>query len=375
MTPSSLSPDPAATAAGKPDAAARVNGDSLPTWELGEEVTLPQLPRRLKELWENNEARTRASLMNFAICSERRDALAENTDIIRELTREHACRALLVAVEPAADAPSVRAWITAHCQLGDGGHKSVCSEQLSFLIRGCGHNVLANTIFAHVDSDLPLTLWWQGEFSGNWEPHLFTEIDRLVLDSSAWRDPLPQFDILQRSWQQAAGEFSVNDLAWTRVLHLRMALAACFDDPAALARLPTAEEMTISCAQGHALAGRMFAAWAMHRAGMTLTGADGPATFLFQRPGGEKLRVIFDAKESDVAVPSVTLFGPELSVAIRQDNCDSFIQSRVETPAGTVERLTPAPCHTPAEMVIERLRRGCNTKLYFTLLETVRAML
>ena len=44
-----------------------------------------------------------------------------------------------------------------------------------------------------------------------------------------------------------------------------------------------------------------------------------------------------------------------------------------ETAAGTVERLTPCPCHTPAELVIERLRRGCNTKLYFTLLETVRA--
>jgi glucose-6-phosphate dehydrogenase assembly protein OpcA len=375
MTSSPMPAESAAPDAGMPPAAPGANGISLPTWELGEEVTIPEIPRRLKALWEDNEARTRASLMNFAICSERPDALAENTEIIRELTREHACRALLVAVEPAADSPSVRAWVTAHCQLGDGGHKSVCSEQLSFLIRGCGYNVVANTIFAHVDSDLPLTLWWQGDFSGNWEPHLFTEIDRLVLDSSEWRDPLPQFDILQRSWRQAAGEFSVNDLAWTRVLHLRMALAACFDDPAALALLPHAEEMTISCARGHALAGRMFAAWAMHRAGMSLSVGNGDGAFVFQSSAGQKLRVLFAARESDVAVPSVTLRGPGLQVSLTQEDCGKFIQSRVETPTGIVERLTPSPCHTPAELVIERLRRGCNTKLYFTLLETVRAML
>jgi hypothetical protein len=40
-----------------------------------------------------------------------------------------------------------------------------------------------------------------------------------------------------------------------------------------------------------------------------------------------------------------------------------------------VERLTPCPCDTPAELVTERLRRGCKTKRYFTLLRTVRALL
>lgn len=373
MIPSPVATSPATAPARPVFATADDGAEALPTSELGEEVALPEIPRRLKALWEDNKAKTRASLMNFAICSERDAALQENTEIMRELTREHACRALLVAVEPAGDAPSVRAWITAHCQLGDGGNRSICSEQLSFLIHGCGHNVLANTIFAHVDSDLPLTLWWQGEFSGNWEPHLFTEIDRLVLDSSEWAEPLAQFAILRRSWEQAGGEFSVNDLAWTRVLHLRMALAACFDDPAALALLPAVEEMTITCAEGHALAGRMFAAWAAHRADWRLTG---PAEqgFRFEN-GGRGLRVVFEERAADVAVPAVVLRGPGLTVSLTQEACGSFIQSRVVTAAGTVERLTPAPCHTPAQLVIERLRRGCNTKLYFALLETVRALL
>jgi glucose-6-phosphate dehydrogenase assembly protein OpcA len=347
----------------------------LPTMELGEEVPLREIDGRLKQLWESGDAMTRASLMNFAVYAECPHSLEKNTEVIREVTREHACRALLIAVEPAADTPSVRAWITAHCQLGDGGKKSVCSEQISFLIRGCGHTVVANTIFAHVDSDLPLTLWWQGDFSSNWEPHLFTEIDRLVIDSSEWEAPLEQFDILQRSYCHAASEFSVNDLTWTRVLHLRMALAACFDDPAALALLSEVENMEITCSPGHQMAGRFFAAWAAHRAGWKLEGVAEPGKVFKLKTRGRDLTLTFLEKDAETAVPSIILRGPGLTVSLIQEDDSRFIHGKVGTAASTTERLTPCPCRTPAELVVERLRRGCNTKLYFTLLDTVRAMM
>ena len=346
----------------------------IPVSELGEEVPLREIDGSLKKLWESNKAMSRASLMNFAIYAECPDSLAKNTEVIREVTREHACRALLIAVEPAEGEPDVRAWITAHCQIGDGGKKHVCSEQVSFLIHGCGHTVVASTLFSHVDSDLPLTLWWQGDFSGNWEPWLFAEINRLVIDSSEWAEPLEQFEILQRSWRHPASEFSVNDLTWTRVLHLRMALAACFDDPAALALLPRVESLDITCAPGHSLAGRMFAAWAAHRAGWKFAGVEAAnRSYLFDS-AGRPLRISFHEQEACVAVPAVTLHAPGLTVSLTCGDDSPFIHAKVETAAGTVERLTPCPCHTPAELVIERLRRGCNTKLYFTLLETVRAM-
>ena len=346
----------------------------LPSLELGEEVALGEIDRSLKRLWESNEAMTRASMMNFAICSGSPDTLQENTEVIREVTREHACRALLVALEAGDGPPVVRAWITAHCQLGDGGHKSVCSEQVTFLIRGCRQNLLANTIFAHVDSDLPLTLWWQGDFSSSWEPHLFTEIDRLVIDSSGWEDPMAQLDLVQRAWENPASSFSVNDLTWTRVLHLRMALAACFDDPAALALLPAVESVEITCAAGHTLAGHMFAAWAAHRAGWKFTGpAHGENEFFFES-AGQPMRLSFREVQSLSPIPSIILRGPGLLVSLTHGDTSQFIAGRVETAGGTVERLTPCPCRKPAELVIERLRRGCNTKLYFTLLEMVRRL-
>ena len=348
----------------------------LPVQGPGEEVAVGNIERQLKALWASNEAMTRASLVNFAIVSSRAESMETGTALIHEVTREHACRALLLVLEPVPDAPSVRAWITAHCQLGDGGNKSICSEQISFLIHGSGQNLLANTIFAHVDSDLPLTLWWQGEFDGDWEPHLYSEIDRLVIDSSEWADPRAQFAILRRSWQHSASDFTVNDIAWTRVLSLRMALAACFDDPAALALLPQVESVEITCAAGQPLPGHMFAAWAAYRAGWELAEVvTRGSEFRFATADGRSLLLRFHESPALSPVPSVILRGPGLTVRLTHPDDSAFIAAQVETPSGSFERLTPCPCRTPAELVIERLRRGCNTRLYFTLLETVERML
>ena len=66
--------------------------------ELGIEVPVSKIDLELRKLWEQDEARTNASLMNLVVYSEKPGALIENSAIIRELTREHACRALLVAL-------------------------------------------------------------------------------------------------------------------------------------------------------------------------------------------------------------------------------------------------------------------------------------
>src|SRR5262245_34337982 len=108
---------------------------TLDTTMLGQEVSLGQVDKALKELWGKDEARTKASLMNFAIYSEDPESLDDNTQLLSEITQEHACRGLLILVLPTDGEPQSRAFITAHCQLHEG-HKSVCSEQVSFVIEG-----------------------------------------------------------------------------------------------------------------------------------------------------------------------------------------------------------------------------------------------
>ena len=93
--------------------------------ELGIEVPVHAIDRELHKLRAEDESRTHASLINLVVYSEKPGALLENSAIVRHLTREHACRAILVEVDPGQPVPGIHAWITAHCHL-DHGRRSVC---------------------------------------------------------------------------------------------------------------------------------------------------------------------------------------------------------------------------------------------------------
>ena len=101
----------------------------------GMPVEVAQINRSLKALWEQEgNVLTRASLINFAVYSEAADALSANTQLMEQVTREHACRIILLAANPAASKQRVQAWISAHCHLTGASARQVCSEQIAFLL-------------------------------------------------------------------------------------------------------------------------------------------------------------------------------------------------------------------------------------------------
>ena len=195
--------------------------------ELGIEVPVSKIDLELRKLWEQDEARTNASLMNLVVFSEKPGALIENSAIIRELTREHACRAILVEIDSAAE-PSLRAWITAHCHLAEG-RKSVCCEQISFYLTGRVTGRFRNTVFAHLNSDLPLVFWWQGELSDILTERLVSVIDRLIIDSSSWQDPAAAFRLIEET-AAINTDLILQDHAWSRTWQFRLGVASIFDD-------------------------------------------------------------------------------------------------------------------------------------------------
>src|SRR4051794_26918025 len=100
-------------------------------------VEIGKIDRELKKLWaEGGGAKTRASLINLAVYSEAPGSLSKNTQIVSEITEDHACRAIVIAANPASKENNVEAWINVHCHVSRAGSKQVCSEQLSFLLEG-----------------------------------------------------------------------------------------------------------------------------------------------------------------------------------------------------------------------------------------------
>ena len=244
-----------------------MTGETLPRpgVHLGLPVAPGEITAGLRALWAENETATRASLMNLAIYGESPDALIHNTQCVHELTREHACRVLLIEARPSSPDKHTEAWITAHCSLGPGGRKAVCCEQIAFLMHGFSHGRLANLLFANLDSDLPLILWWQASFSEHFHRRIYSRVGRLIIDSQTWAHPKAEFTHLLAAHVDDTQHFVIHDLNWTRTFHLRLAITAGFDEPQAVSKLRDVHTIEIAHGPGYDTTANLLGKWLLEK--------------------------------------------------------------------------------------------------------------
>ena len=182
---------------------------------LGERthIDVRAIERELTALWkqaaegqdEGGQAVTRTCVLNLVVATSGGRAVDDATDTIARLTARHPNRAIVINAAPGAAQEMLDAWVQAHCQMPGPGRPQVCCEQISFLLEGESKNLIPNIVFSHLDSDLPLHLWWQGEFP---EPIDWTWIGDaadLLLRSLACR--LPRF----AAWNAVGDRRSVGD--------------------------------------------------------------------------------------------------------------------------------------------------------------------
>jgi glucose-6-phosphate dehydrogenase assembly protein OpcA len=324
---------------------------------LGTEVPLPKIDRALKELWASDEAKTRASLINFAIYSESPESLVKNLDLLGKITSDHSCRALLITCLPDQQPQSARAWINALCRPYQG-KQVVCSEQISFLLEGGDAAQVQNVVFGHVDSDLPLFIWWQGALTLNFEEHLYSRIHTLILDSSAWAEPQKELASLMKA--RACANFDVRDLSWTRSHFLRTALASSFQDVKAREHLPEINAIEISYAAGQRCAALLLAGWISQRLGAELDEAT--SGIAFKKPDGSSLKLTLIETNTTCALSSLRLLAPCLDLTITRDGGSGFVRSNATCEGRCHEEILPADVVSDAELISEQLSRaGGNT--------------
>ncbi|MES2657447.1 MAG: glucose-6-phosphate dehydrogenase assembly protein OpcA [Verrucomicrobiota bacterium] len=347
--------------------------DSIPEVcpELGIEVPVSAIDRELRKLWEQDEAQTNASLMNLVVYSEKEGALIANSEIIRDLTREHACRAILVGIDREEPQPSLRAWITAHCHLADG-RKSVCCEQIAFHLTGRVTGRFRNTVFAHLNSDLPLIFWWQGELSDILTERLVSVMDRFIIDSSSWADPAASFTMIEEC-SQANPDLVIQDHAWTRSWQFRVGIASLFDDPAAQEALPEIHAVEISYHPDHRNTALQVLAWLAVQAGWKDVKSND--LFALQSAAGLPISVKITSDSSGPPLTSVIIRAKNTLVSVSQKPGASHVERHVETAAYKATSLSPIDPVSPAELVGVQLSRGGKNSLYQKILPRFRAML
>lgn len=339
--------------------------------ELGLEVPVDSIDKELRKLWEQDDARTNASLMNLVVYSEKHGALLDNSAIIRDLTREHACRAILVEIDRDEAVPTIRSWITAHCHLAHG-RKSVCCEQIALFLTGKVTGRFRNTVFAHLNSDLPLIFWWQGELSDILTERLVSLMDRLIIDSSSWRDPAAAFRRIDEASRNNP-DLILQDHAWTRTWQFRLGVAGIFDDPAAQRALPDIDTVEIRHHPAHRNSALQLLAWLATQAGWS--DVDGHGGFAFASAGGGRIEVSLTTDPAGPPVSSLVLRAGDRSARVSQSAGAVHVERRVEAPGYGASSLSPADPTAPDQLVALQLARGGRNSLFRKILPRFRRML
>jgi glucose-6-phosphate dehydrogenase assembly protein OpcA len=338
---------------------------TLDTSLLGEEVPLAKLGKAVRSLWaeENGAGKTRASLMNFAIYSEDLTSLEANTHLLASIARENACRALLILNDATAEETTTRAWITAHCQLYDG-KRSVCCEQLSFLMTGGTADRVRNVVFSNLESDLPLVLWWQGELSDRLDERFCSVIDGLIVDSSHWQDAGSTMQRVLAARENRKTHFTLGDLSWMRSHVMRVTLAAAFQNQTLLAALPSMDKLMITHAPGYRAAGLLVAAWIGKQLHCTFRSQDGK--MIFERQSGSPITIeLMEGEANGCPLQALELSGAEGSVAVTRECGSGFVHARTMQGAAASEEVQPAPRDNDADLIVDQLSRFGGTTRYF----------
>lgn len=345
--------------------------------DLGKEVALQDVESELYKLWEGDEARTNASLVNFAIYSEEQNSLKTNAIIARDLTRENSCRVLLVGMDLEAKQSNIRVWITAHCHLAHG-RKSVCSEQVAFALSGKIKGRMNNVVFSHLNSDLPLVFWWQGDLSQVFSRALYKRVDRLIVDSSSWKNPKNGFEVITQAIAEES--LKVQDLAWTRTYYFRLGIASLYDDLTAQDALEGITTVKIHVDKNHQFTGLYLLAWFAHQAGWQRSQdllPDGGElnSYRFQKRNGELVDVEITYTDTGGFLELFEASSSEVTVSLIHAKGDDYLKGSITSPGSEMVIHGIAGKEDESSLVGLQLSRGSDNSLFKSILPQFRNLL
>jgi glucose-6-phosphate dehydrogenase assembly protein OpcA len=353
---------------------------------LGQAVELAKVDQALQEIFgdsgsEEQHGSVRASLINFALYDEDRASLAEDAAILAELTSDAACRSLLICADSTSKETETRSWVQVHCRIDRNGKKSVCTEQLSFLLPGNSPSLLRNVVFSNLDSDLPLAFWWRGELSDAFEEGLYSRIDRLIVDSETWQSPRNQFLRLHAAQQRSASPFVVHDLSFTRLNAVRQAISNAFDRPAVVRSLPSLQTVSIRYAAGFRMSALYLAGWVAHSLGARLESTDsatGRADWVIDRRSGATHFSTFvgELAPDRVGTVEAEFVLDQTQIEVSQCQSRAFLRTITQCPGSSPEEnWLPLRRQSHAALVAEILNRAGRNRTYSLVLPRVQQLL
>jgi glucose-6-phosphate dehydrogenase assembly protein OpcA len=346
------------------------------TYSPGTPVEIGKIDHELKKLWREGEgAMTRASLMNLAVYSEQSGSLNNNTQLMAQITENHACRALVIEADCNGTENRVDVWISAHCHVSHAHGKQVCSEQISFLLKGGCTTQLPSILLSNLDSDLPLYLWWQEEFREPMDPHLWMWVDRVIYDSQSWDNFGGQLRLVECAQKEANQRIVLCDLNWTRLDKVRFALAQFFDHPASHHRLGKINKLRIDFDRGFRSTALLLVGWLGAQLGWVAQETKSSDQLRFSSPSGRNIDV--ELREVDgEPIHKVELTAGGIEFRVTHAECGDLLEvSRAKPGENGVPQPMPSMKSDSVALMSEELMRGGPHHVYLHAVNCVRGLL
>ena len=229
-----------------------------------------------------------------------------------------------------------------------------------------------NIVFAHLDSDLPLICWWQGDLTANFDERFYSVMDLLFVDSATWKNPACDLARLQTAQAEKTARFRVYDLSWLRSHLFRTAIASCFGDAQSLAELSRLQRLEITHSPGHRMSGLLLAAWLGVRLDCKVETMEGRYRLI--QPDGKPIQVSLEEAKGTEALQRVVLRSENAAFTIARDCGAAFICTKVIIGEHQHDQMLPADLVTDAALVSEQLSRLGGQSLYHKVLPMLISM-
>lgn len=204
----------------------------------GSWIDVAAIERELTALWQQASEDQeqggviRSSILNLLVYVPEASQAREVDDLLTDITASHPCRAILIVADNTATEARLEAEVTSRCTLPTGMSKQVCCEQVTINAAGTGVEEVPSAVVPLLLSDLPVYLWWRGEPSFQ-DRAVFRKLadisDRLIIDSSLFRDPHGDLTSMAAILDQTPRWTAISDLNWARLTAWRALLAGFYD--------------------------------------------------------------------------------------------------------------------------------------------------
>ena len=195
------------------------------------------------------------------------------------------------------------------------------------------------------------------------------------MDSNSWSDPAAQFRILREIQSLGRARAALADLNWTRIFHLRYAVAQIFDLPAALERLDRIDRVEIIHAPGHRLTALQLLGWLASRLGWSLDHDDRAPVFRRQDGGTVtfQLNVNQDAK---ACVESIDIGLGDATASVRRKTSGDYYLGTFTAPhQASFAQMLPAERDKTSDILLSELSRISRHPLFWPAIRAIEPLL